>query len=94
MGSFTSRPNNATTLPFMTLQLFTADSGKLKDHHFRSEPLNPILEGLLKTIPHYREIWTEQRIQDAANKVIADRLERGHVYTLPQRCRVFDDEKA
>ena len=61
-------------------------------HDDRVEPLNSILETLLTSIPYYREIWTEQRLQQAANKVIAARFAGvpGSPMTLPHRVRAFE----
>jgi hypothetical protein len=41
-------------------------------------------ESLFGKIPHYRDIWIEQRLQDAANKVIVSRF--AGVSANPSRC--------
>jgi hypothetical protein len=63
-------------------------------YHDTNEALNAVAEGLFGRIHHYREFWTEQRLQDAANKVIVNRFAGipEVSMTLPQRLRVFDTE--
>lgn len=63
-------------------------------HHNTGEQLNPIVESLIRSIPHYREIYTEQALQDAANKVIVGRFSvvPDNPILLPQRFRIFDGE--